>query len=66
MDAIAMIIFLGITPGQMQAVQAAQPTLYKQDLIRAEEQRAAAAERTGEPKAKARVELPNSMRGLGL
>ena len=62
MHAVAMIIWLGTTPAQMQAVQAAQPTVYKQDLIRVEEQRAMMAERTAEPRAKRRAELPSSMR----
>ncbi|GMV16719.1 MAG: hypothetical protein AMXMBFR56_49430 [Polyangiaceae bacterium] len=62
MPAITMIIFLGTTPAQVQAVQAAQPTAYKQDLIRVEEQRAATAERTSEPRPKTRAELPSSMR----
>lgn len=62
MSAITMIIWLGTTPAQMQAVQAAQPAVYKQDLIRVEEQRAVTAERTAEPRAKGRAELPNSMR----
>lgn len=61
MEAIAMVIWLGVTPGQMQAVQAAQPAVYKQDLIRVEEQRAE-VERTGESRAKTRAELPSSMR----
>lgn len=42
MDAITMVIWLGLTPGQMQAVQSAQPTVYRQDLIRVHEQRARA------------------------
>lgn len=61
MEAITMIIFLGLTPGQMQAVQASQPTPYRQDLIRVAEQRAQ-VERANEPRAKVRAELPNSMR----
>lgn len=62
MSAITMIIWLGTTPAQMQAVQAAQATVYRQDLIRVEEQRATTAERPIEPRAKARAELPSSMR----
>lgn len=62
MQAIAMVIWLGVTPGQVQAVQAAQPPVYKQDLIRVEEQRATTAEATGESRAKTRAELPSSMR----
>lgn len=61
MQAIAMVIWLGVTPGQVQAVQAAQPTVYRQDLIRVEEQRAE-AERTSEQGAKTQAELPSSMR----
>ncbi len=61
MQAIAMVIWLGFTPGQMQAVQAAQPTVYRQDLIRVEERRFQ-AERTSEPRAQKKPELPNSMR----
>lgn len=62
MPAITMIIWLGTTPAQMQAVQAAQVTTYRQDLIRVEEQRAVSAERTSELRAKGRAELPSSMR----
>ncbi|MBK9000688.1 MAG: hypothetical protein IPM35_33625 [Myxococcales bacterium] len=62
MPAITMIIWLGTSPAQMQAVQAAQPTVYRQDLIRVEEQRAITAVRTSEPRAKTRAELPSSMR----
>lgn len=63
MEAITMIIFLGVTPAQMQAVQSAQVTpAARYDMIRAEEQRATMAERTSEPRAKTRPDLPSSMR----
>lgn len=62
MPAITMIIWLGTTPAQMQAVQAAQPAVYRHDIIRVEEQRATTAERATEPRAKTRAELPSSMR----
>lgn len=61
MPAVAMIIWLGVTPAEVQAVQSAQPAVYRQDLIRVQEQRAQ-AERTIEPRVKTRAELPNSMR----
>ncbi|MBE7480639.1 MAG: hypothetical protein HS104_11740 [Polyangiaceae bacterium] len=63
MPAITMIIWLGTTPAQVQAVQAGQATpAIKYDMIRVEQQRAVTAERTSEPRAKARAELPSSMR----
>lgn len=62
MEAIAMVIWLGVTPAQLQAVQAAQPAVYRQDLIRVQEQRAIMAERASEPRAQKKPELPNSMR----
>lgn len=42
MEAFAMVIWLGVTPTQLQAVQSAQPVSYRQDLIRVQEQRAQA------------------------
>ncbi len=63
MHAIAMIIYLGVSPAQMQAIQSAQVTpAVRYDLIRIEEQRAMTAERAREPSAKKRAELPSSMR----
>lgn len=62
MPPIVMIIWLGTTPAQVQAVQAAQLTpAARYDLIRVEEQRDQ-IERANEPKAKTRAELPSSMR----
>lgn len=61
MPAITMIIWLGTTPAQVQAVQSAQPTVYKQDLIRVEERRVQAGG-TAEPKAKTQAALPSSTR----
>lgn len=55
MQAIAMVIWLGTTPAQMQSVQAAQVTpAARYDLIRVEEQRVQ-AERTAEPRSKTRA-----------
>lgn len=63
MPAITMIIWLGTTPAQVQAVQSAQTTpAARYDLIRVEEQRALSVERASEPRAKMRVELPSSIR----
>jgi hypothetical protein len=60
MPAIAMIIWLGVTPAQLQSVHSAQPAAtVKPDLIRAEQlqqldHRARTSERA--------VELPSSTR----
>lgn len=62
MEAITMVIWLGLTPGQMQAVQAAQPAVYRQDMLRVEEQHAMPAKRTSELRAKAQTQLPSSTR----
>lgn len=63
MHAVTMIVWLGTTPAQMQAVQSAQATpAARYDMIRVKEQRATMTERTSEPRAKIRAEPPTSMR----
>jgi hypothetical protein len=64
MEAIAMVIWLGVTPTQLQAVQSAQPGSYRQNLIRVQDQRAQAehAIELGAPRDGRSSAPPSSMR----